>query len=290
MSWNIIIQFFIFIHMRSHELCVLWLWWKSLASDRHASFLLSLRAWWLNRERSGCYGPSYPSPVAHSFHVKPQVLTLLCDRGRSACMLTLQAFSGRRTWWYTELSAVLEPSMEIRLILQTGLLFCLQCVGSARRRENDFWLNVWEWSQEMSNVTKVDVCLRRLEVQEFVCPVSCARLEIHPVNIQVIEWAKKLLHCLFCRPSELCGLVGFWGDYLSSTTSWTSQEGADIYGAQNPFYKSEFSSIVPLFMDVLLQCNTINIFLLIIIVLKSHKVPVKSVLALILHVCPVWAL
>lgn len=29
---------------------------------------------------------------------------------------------------------------------------------------------------------------------------------------------------------ELCGMVGFWGEHVSFTTSWTCQEGADIYG------------------------------------------------------------
>lgn len=52
---------------------------------------------------------------------------------------------------------VLEPPMEIRLILQTRPLSCLQCEGSARGHENDLWLNAWEWGQETSDVTEVDV-------------------------------------------------------------------------------------------------------------------------------------
>lgn len=80
----------------------------------------------------------------------------------------------------------LEPPMEIRLILQTRPLSCLQCESSARGRENDFWLNTWEWGQEMSSIPEVDACLWRLEVWQFVCPVSCTHLETHPVKIQVI--------------------------------------------------------------------------------------------------------
>lgn len=35
-----------------------------------------------------------------------------------------------------------------------------------------------------------------------------------------------------CECVSFCGLVGFWGEYLSFTTSWTSQEGPEIYRAE----------------------------------------------------------